>query len=129
MGPYSKFAKVLIKALRKHNFDPEGNPFYDFQSKMVLGAVPPKVNWGGGPSSPYSQQELEASIVQKDVRFKAIQEPSNSYLLSDGTTLQVKTTLVTASKTDKYGFNGEPEYVVSWNSITNTEIPDNLKRH
>jgi hypothetical protein len=64
------------------------------------------------PSPPYSQQELEASIVQKDVKFETIQEPLNNYLLSDGTKLQVKTTLVTASKTDNYGFNGEPEYVV-----------------
>jgi hypothetical protein len=126
-GTIFKIRLALIKALRQNNYDLSGNPNYVFNTQAILGVVPLKNNWGK-PSPPYTQEELQSSIVHKDLKFETLQEPWNQYLLNDGTKVQIHTALTTASKTNKYGFNGEPIYIVNWVSNTKTEVPDALRK-
>ena len=122
-----KIRLAFVKALRYDNIDSSGNPNYVFHTQTILGAVPAKNSWGK-PSTPYTMEELQSSIVHKDLRFEALKEPWNQYLLSDGTKVQVQTTLTTASKTDRYDSKGEPIYIVNWVSNTKTEVPDSLRK-
>jgi hypothetical protein len=126
-GTIFKIRLALVKALRQDNFDSSGNPNYVLNTQTILGAVPAKNSWGK-PSLPYTQEELQSSIVHKDLKFETLQEPWNQYLLDDGTKVQIRTALTTVSKTDKYGFNGEPVYIVNWVSNTKTDVPDELRK-
>jgi hypothetical protein len=126
-GTIFKIRLAFVKALRYDNLDSSGNPNYMFHTQTILGAVPAKNSWGK-PSPPYTQEDLQLSIVHKDLRFEALQEPWNQYLLSDGTKVHIQTTLTTASKTDKYDSKGEPIYIVNWVTNYKAEAPDALRK-
>ena len=126
-GTIFKIRLALIKALRHDNFDTNGNPNYVLNTQTILGAVPAKNSWGK-PSLPYTQEELQASITHKNIKFETLKEPWNQYLLNDGTKVQIRTALKIVSKTDKYSFNGEPVYIVNWVSNTQTEVRDALRK-
>jgi hypothetical protein len=56
--------------------------------------------------------ELQASIVNEDVRYTTIAEEWNEYLAEDGTKIRVKLTVVKVSRTNKRDVDGEPIYLV-----------------
>lgn len=122
-----KIRVSLIKALRQNRFDLNENPVYELNTQPIIGVVSSKTIWGT-PSQPFTQQELQSSIVQRDLKFETLEEPWNYYVLSDGTKLQITTALTSVSKTAKYSSNGEPIYIVNWASNTKIEAPDSLKK-
>lgn len=109
-GTILKVREVLIKATRLSAFDEKGNPVYNLNSQTIFGAVPAKSTLGK-ESAPFTQEELSKSVVDPNIEFEVIQEPWNKYVLADGTEIEIKAVLSTASKTNKYGHHGEPIYL------------------
>jgi hypothetical protein len=120
-GTLLKARDVLVEAVRLPSCDQQGNPIYNLQTLTVYGVVPPK-SVLGKESSPFTQEELSKSVTDSNMKFDIIQEPWNRYVLADGTEIETRTVLETASKTDKYGHYGEPVYLASrtLNIKTNT---------
>ena len=122
-----KVRNVLIKALRLSSFDEKGNPTYNVQTQTIFGVVPAK-SVLGKQSAPFTQEELSTSLIAPDMKFEAVQEPWNKYVLVDGTEIEIKTVLGTVSKTNKYGPYGEPIYLTKASFNFKTNIPSNLRK-
>ncbi|MBW1936877.1 MAG: hypothetical protein ACTSP1_19470, partial [Candidatus Freyarchaeota archaeon] len=60
----------------------------------------------------YSPEELQASIIDDDVRYSTIVEEWNEYIAEDGASIRVKLVVVKVSRTDKTDRDGEPIYLV-----------------
>lgn len=109
-GTILKLRNVLIKAIRLPNFDERGNPLYNLNTETIFGTVPVK-SILEKESAPFTQEELSRSVIDPNVKFEALQEPWNKYVLADGTEIRIKAVLDRASKTSKYGHYGEPIYL------------------
>lgn len=97
------------------------------QSKNVVGAEVPK-KLRGSPSSPYTPQELQASIIHKDVDFEVIKERRSEYKLKNGMTIKVKSSPFTISKTNKFDSQGLPLYIVNSTGDVMFVFPEELER-
>lgn len=126
-GTILKVRNVIIKALRLSSFDQQGNPIYNLNALTISGVVPTK-SVLGKQSAPFTQEELSASIIDPDIKFEAIQEPWNKYVLTDGTEIEIKTVLGTVSKTNKYGPYGEPIYLTNAPYNFKVKIPNSLRK-
>lgn len=110
-GPILRTKYVLTRVVRKRE---EGGRFgYAFKGRNIvsLSHFPPELR---GPPSPriYSPEELQASIIDDDVRYSTIVEEWNEYIAEDGASIRVKLVVVKVSRTDKTDRDGEPIYLV-----------------
>lgn len=126
-GTVLKVRAVLIKAIRLSSFDQQGKPIYDLNTQTITGTVPDK-SILGKQSASFTQEELSSSIVNSNIGFEVIQEPWNSYKLSDGTEIEVKTVLSAVSKSSKHAAYGEPIFMVNSSISIKTNIPIKLRK-
>jgi hypothetical protein len=125
-GTLLKARDVLVEAVRLPSCDQQGNPTYNLGTSTIYGVVPPK-SVLGRESPPFTQEELAKSVIESNMRFCVIQEPWNRYVLADGTEIETRTVLETASKTDKYGHYGEPIYLTSRTLDIKTNTTNTIK--
>jgi hypothetical protein len=126
-GTLLKVRDILIKAVRLSILDEQGNPIYNLNTQTISGTVPTK-SILGKESAPFTQEELSKSVIDPNMKFDVIQEPWNKYVLADGTEIEIKTVLSTASKTNKYGHYGEPIYLTTRMLNFKTNIPSRLHK-
>lgn len=69
-----------------------------------------------GPKSPpvRSSEELNASIVRRNMKFTIVKEPVNEYVTEKGEMVLLTLRLLTVSKTSRYDANGDPIYIMSF---------------
>jgi hypothetical protein len=118
---------VLIKALRQKYFHQNGNPHYDLNTQTIIGVIPAKSSLRT-PSPHSSHEETQSAITNQEINFETLQEPWNKYTLSDGTQIQIKTTLTKVYKTSEYDQYGVPIYVVNWVMNAKINVPVKLKK-
>ncbi|MEX2706957.1 MAG: hypothetical protein Q6352_017130 [Candidatus Freyrarchaeum guaymaensis] len=81
------------------------------QNIVSLSHFPPELK--GPPSTRiYSPEELQASIVNDDVRYSTLAEEWNEYVTEDGASIRIKLIVVRVSRTDKTDREGKPIYLV-----------------
>lgn len=97
------------------------------QSKNVVGVEAPK-KLKGAPSSQYTPQELQASIIHKDVDFEVIKERRNEYKLKNGMIIKVRASPFAISKTSKFDSQGLPIYSVNSTADVIFVFPEELER-
>ncbi len=110
-GPILKIKYVLTRVIKRRE---DGGRFgYAFKGQNVVAFshIPPELR-GEPTRAIYSPMELQASIVNEDVRYTTIAEEWNEYLAEDGTKIRVKLTVVKVSRTNKRDVDGEPIYLV-----------------
>jgi len=82
---------------------------------------------GPRASRKYSPDELEASIINDDVKIKRqIKQIENIYVLDDGTRISVKNIIAQIAKTNKFDVRGEPIYLIRTQpivKITREKVP------
>jgi len=110
-GPILKIKYVLTRVIKRR--EDEGRFGYAFKGQNVVAFshIPPELR-GEPTRAIYSPMELQASIVNEDVRYTTIAEEWNEYLAEDGTKIRVKLTVVKVSRTNKRDVDGEPIYLV-----------------
>ena len=118
-GAYLKSRFILLKIKRRlvPATVTEKKTEYGFegQNLNVIYNVPAELK---GPLSnqQYSVQQL--SEAKKDeIAYDTLSEEWNEYVLEDGTTMRIKSTVSAVSRTDKVDKNGDPIYFV-----TNSQI-------
>ena len=62
------------------------------------------------------------------VDFETIREEDNSYRLSDGSLIRMKTVVTNIIRTDEFTPNGEPIYIVNSQNVLVADVPDELKK-
>jgi hypothetical protein len=62
------------------------------------------------------------------VDFETVREEYNSYKLSDGSMIRMKTVVTNIIRTDESTPNGEPIYVVNSQNVLVADVPDDLKK-
>ena len=62
------------------------------------------------------------------VDFEAVREEYNSYKLSDGSTIRMKTVVTNIIRTEEFTPTGEPVYIVNSQNVLVADVPDQLKK-
>jgi hypothetical protein len=62
------------------------------------------------------------------VDFETMREEYNSYKLSDGSTVRMKTVVTNIIRTDEFAPTGEPIYIVNSQNVVVADVPDELKK-
>jgi hypothetical protein len=62
------------------------------------------------------------------VDFETVREEYNSYKLSDGSTIRMKTVVTNIIRTDEFTPTGEPIYIVNSQNVLVADVPDGLKK-
>jgi len=108
-GTRLKVRAVLTRARRLQ----DGTLGGALVSDLLWVVNPPKGRKGPRSQASYSQEELEAAIVQRDIGFSRVREPVNEYVTDEGERIVLTLRLVNVSRTSKYDANGDPFYVFS----------------
>jgi hypothetical protein len=80
-------------------------------SPIILVCNPPRGKKGPPTLGRPSPQELTAAIVDRDVRFKVINEPMNEYVTEDGKRMILRLKLYNLARTSTYDPAGDPIYL------------------
>jgi hypothetical protein len=97
------------------------------QSRIILGVEAPK-KLRGQTSGPYNPQDLQASIIKRDMDFDVITEKRNEYKLENGITIKVKSSPLEISKTSKYDQQGLPIYTVNQTADMRIIFPEEIEK-
>lgn len=62
------------------------------------------------------------------VDFETLREEYNSYKLSDGSTVRMKTVVTSIIRTEEFAPTGEPIYVVNSQNVLVADVPDELRK-
>ncbi len=78
-------------------------------------------------------KRVELKIGEKTVQgtlvdFETVREEYNTYRLSDGAMIRMKTVVTSIIRTDEFTPDGEPAYIVNSQNVLVADVPDELKR-
>jgi hypothetical protein len=123
----SLFGRLIIsKIFRGTDYDPTGQPVYAWSSQNLFTTISPK-SLKSVPTNPPPTSLDPNSVNTTHVDFERVGvEKWNVYELSDGSVLRAKLEITSILRTDKYGPDGEPLYVVNAQMIPRIKVPQNL---
>lgn len=115
-GSYVKARFVITKFRKMEPTTADEKLSYGFEGQNIAVAynVPQELK-GIASTQKYSPQELSDS--SRDMRYSIISEEWNEYVLEDGTTVRIKSSVVEITRSNKYDRNGDPIYVANTNQI------------
>lgn len=70
----------------------------------------------------------DKTVVGTLVDFETMREEYNSYKLSDGSTIRMKTVVTNIIRTEEFTPAGEPVYIVNSQNVVVADVPEELKR-
>lgn len=70
----------------------------------------------------------DKTVVGTLVDFETMREEYNSYKLSDGSTIRMKTVVTSIIRTEEFTPAGEPVYIVNSQNVVVADVPEELKR-
>jgi len=78
-------------------------------------------------------KKVELKIGDKTVQgtlvdFETVREEYNTYKLSDGATVRMKTVVTSIIRTQEFNPDGEPVYIVNSQNVLVADVPDELKQ-
>ena len=123
----SLFGRLIItKIFRGTDYDPTGQPVYAWSSQNLFTTIAPKT-LKSTPTSPPPTTLDPNTVNTTHVDFERVGvERWNVYELSDGSVLRAKLEITGILRTDKYGPDGEPLYVVNAQMIPRIKVPQTL---
>lgn len=62
------------------------------------------------------------------VEFETLREEYNSYKLSDGSTIRMKSVVTNIIRTQEFTPSGEPVYIVNSQNVVVADVPEHLKK-
>src|SRR5256712_10942567 len=121
------FGRLIIpKIFRSNDYDFSGNPVYAWSSQNLFTTICPKA-LRGTPTVPVPTTLDPRTMNTTAVDFERVgPEKWNVYELSDGSVLRAKLEITGILRTDKYGPDGEPLYVVNAQMIPRIKVPETL---
>jgi hypothetical protein len=125
----SLFGRLIItKIFRGTDYDRTGQPIYAWSSQNLFTTISPKT-LKNTPTNPPPTALDPSTVNTTHVDFERVgAERWNVYELSDGSVLRAKLEITGILRTDKYGPDGEPLYVVNAQMIPRIKVPQTLIR-
>jgi len=85
------------------------------------------------PPGGKSMKKVELKIGDKTVEgtlvdFETMREEYNSYKLSDGAVIRMKTVVTNIIRTEEFTPTGEPVYIVNSQNVLVADVPDELRK-
>ena len=123
----SLFGRLIItKIFRGTDYDQTGQPVYAWSSQNLFTTIAPKT-LKSAPTNPPPTTLDPSSVNTTHVDFERVGvEKWNVYELSDGSVLRAKLEITGILRTDNYGPDGEPLYVVNAQIIPRMRVPESL---
>ncbi len=117
---------VILKIFRGDEYDATGQPIYGWQSQNLFTTISPKT-LRGSPTVP-PPTTLDPGVTNTTpIDFERVGfEKWNVYELSDGSLLRTKLEVTGVLRTDKFGQDGEPLYIVNNQPIHRMKVAPNL---
>lgn len=97
---------LKVKVVLTRVFKQQGQLYSDFQPIYVI-----LTNERGSPDSNIKSMEELQSLTGKDIRFTAVSQDWNEYVVDDGTTIRIQPIVTKVVKTSKFDRNGFPIYL------------------
>jgi hypothetical protein len=124
----TKFILINVFAERDHLLklkkakEEKGKAGFAFkiQSSTVMGVEVPLSMLGEPGKEGYTFQDLESSVVKKDIDFETISETWNVYELATEIEMKVRNSPVRIGKTSKFDSHGVPIYLVDFSADIKT---------
>lgn len=113
---------IATNIVKTGQYDMMGKPLYVLFSNTLQVAHAPK-DLRGNPTIPLPTPEQIGDSIVAEVNFTPDTEEWNSYKCEDGTTIQLRTQVITIKRTAKYDQFGEPVYVVHSQNLIKDEVP------
>ena len=99
---------LKVKIIVTRTFRTQESYSVDFQHVIVV-----LTNERGTPDTHvYTPQELQASIIQDDIRFTTSSQDWNEYVTDDGTRIRIQPMVMRVAKTSRFDPKGVPQYMV-----------------
>jgi hypothetical protein len=109
-GTLLKLRAVVTRAKRPGQ---ESTSIEPDASQVISVCNPAKARRGPPSQGTPSAEELNASIVRRNIEFKTIREPINEYAAEGGHRILLHLRLLSVSSTSKYDEHGDPMYVLN----------------
>ncbi len=117
---------TILKIYRSNDYDPTGQPVYGWSSQNLVSTICP-TTLRGTPTNPPPTTLDPSTISTTHVDFERVgPEKWNVYELTDGSVLRAKLEITGVLRTDKFGPDGEPLYIVNNQMIQRIKVPQNL---
>src|SRR5213593_3938998 len=125
----SLFGRLIItKIFRGTDYDPTGQPVYAWSSQNLFTTISPKT-LKSTPTNPPPTTLDPSSVNTTPVDFERLgPEKWNVYELSDGSVVRAKLEISSILRTDKFGTDGDPLYVINSPMIPRVKVPPDLIR-
>src|SRR5213594_3000045 len=123
----SLFGRLIItKIFRGTDYDPTGQPVYAWSSQNLFTTIAPRT-LKSTPTNPPPTALDPNSVNTTHVDFERVGvEKWNVYELSDGSVLRAKLEITGILRTDKYGPDGDPLYIVNNQPIPRLKVAEAL---
>ena len=119
---------VITKIFRGEEYDPTGQPVYAWTSQNLFTTIAPK-SLKSTPTVPPPTSLDPATTDTTHVDFERPgPERWSVYELSDGSVLRSKLEITGILRTDKYGPDGDPLYIVNNQPIHRMKVAESLIR-
>lgn len=117
---------IIAKTFRGDEHDATGQPVYAWTSQNLFATIAPKT-LKGMPTLPPPTSLDPSNVNTTHVDFERVgSEKWNVYEFSDGSVLRAKLEITGILRTDKYGPDGDPLYVVNAQLVPRLKVPENL---
>lgn len=113
---------VLTNIIKTGQYDPFGKPMYGMVSANMQVVRAPK-DLRGSPTIPPPTPEQLGDSILAEVNFTSENDEWNNYKCEDGTTLQLKSQIISIKRTSKYDQFGEPIYMVHAQNMVKDDVP------
>ena len=121
------FGRLIIpKIFRSNDHDFSGNPIYAWSSQNLFTTICPQA-LRGTPTVPVPTTLDPRTMNTTAVDFERVgPEKWNVYELSDGSVLRAKLEITGVLRTDRYGPDGDPLYIVNNQPIPRIKVAEAL---
>src|SRR5438093_8373559 len=117
---------VIAKIFRGEEYDPAGQPVYAWSSQNLFTTIVPRP-LRGTPTNPPPTSLDPNTTNTTQVDFERVgPERWNVYELVDGSVLRAKLEITGILRTDKYGPDGDPLYIVNNQPIPRLKVAEAL---
>jgi hypothetical protein len=121
------FGRLIIpKIFRSDDYDFSGNPIYAWSSQNLFTTICTR-SMRGTPTVPVPTTLDPRTMNTTAVDFERVgPERWNVYELSDGSVLRAKLEITGILRTDKYGPDGDPLYIMNTQPVQRLKVAESL---
>jgi hypothetical protein len=117
---------TILKIYRSSDYDSAGQPIYAWNSQNLISTICPH-SLRGSPTNPPPTTLDPSTTNTTYVDFERVgPEKWNVYELTDGSVLRTKLEMTGILRTDRFGPDGEPLYVVNNQTIQRLKVAQSL---